>query len=107
MSKKAAKMAAAASGKNPRAALGGNSGISPKELKSFVDRIENLEEEKKGLSDDIKESYTAAKEKDYDPKVIKRLVADRRKDKEELRAFKDKLERYAFALDPELADVLS
>lgn len=94
-------------GENPRTVAGSNSGISPKVLKGIVDEIEVAEEEKRVIGEHIKEIYTAAKEKDYDVKVIRSLVADRRKDKEELRLFKEKREQYAFALDPELADVLS
>lgn len=105
--KKAAGKPADAESPNTRAIPGNNSGISPKVLKGIVDEIERAEDEKKDVADLIKDIYTAAKAKGYDVKVIRRLVSDRRKDKEKLREFKDKLEQYAFALDPELAEVLS
>jgi uncharacterized protein (UPF0335 family) len=81
--------------------------VSKTVLKSVVDRIETLEEEKQGTSDDIKEIYTEAKSKGLDVKTVRKLVAARRRDKEKLRAEKELMDIYAMALDPELADVLS
>lgn len=93
--------------KNERAVAGDNSGISGTQLKAFVDRIENLEEEKAALAEDIKEIYSEAKAVGFVPKIIKKIVANRRKDKEKLREEKELTEMYAFAIDPDLADVLS
>lgn len=47
-------------------------------LKSYIERIEALEEEKKGISDDIADVYKEAKNEGYDPAVMK-VVVKRRK----------------------------
>lgn len=86
---------------------GHNSGVSTKVLKDVVDRIERLEEEKAGISDDIKDIYAEAKAKGLDVKAVRFIIVQRRKDREQLRMFKEIVELYAFALDPELAEVLS
>ncbi len=49
-------------------------GAAGKRLKSFIDRIERLEEEKKGLADDIKEIYAEAKSVGFDPKIMRKLI---------------------------------
>lgn len=53
------------------------------QLKSIVERIERLEEEKKTISDDIKEVYAEAKGNGYDVKVLRKVVALRKRDLEE------------------------
>lgn len=50
----------------------------------FVERIENLEQDAKQISEDIKEVYAQAKAQGYDPKYIKQCVKLRAKDPEEL-----------------------
>ena len=49
-------------------------------LKSFVERIERLEEEKAALSGDIKEVYAEAKGNGFDTKALRKIVAIRRRD---------------------------
>ena len=53
------------------------------QLKSIVQRIERLEEEKKTISDDIKEVYAEAKGNGYDPKVLRKVIALRKRDLDE------------------------
>ena len=53
------------------------------QLKSIVQRIERLEEEKKTIADDIKEVYAEAKGNGYDVKVLRKVVALRRRDLDE------------------------
>ena len=53
------------------------------QLKSIVERIERLEEEKKTIADDIKEVYAEAKGTGYDVKVLRKVVALRKRDLEE------------------------
>lgn len=91
----------------PKAVAGHNSGVDGKLLKSVVERVVRLEEEKRGLTDDVKEIIASAKEKGLVPKIIRKLVAIELADKEKLREEKEMLDQYLFALDPELADVLS
>ncbi|HEV7324120.1 MAG TPA: DUF2312 domain-containing protein, partial [Bosea sp. (in: a-proteobacteria)] len=45
--------------------------VAGDQLKSIVQRIERLEEEKKTISDDIKEVYSEAKANGYDVKVLR------------------------------------
>jgi len=49
-------------------------------LKSFIERIERLEEEKKAISDDIKDVYAEAKGNGYDVKVMRKIVSLRKQD---------------------------
>lgn len=51
-------------------------------LLSIVERIEALEEERRGLAGDIKDIYAEAKSAGYDPKVLRAIVAERREDAE-------------------------
>jgi uncharacterized protein (UPF0335 family) len=53
------------------------------QLKSIVGRIERLEEEKAGISLDIKEVYSEAKANGFDAKAIRAIVRLRKLDKEE------------------------
>ena len=53
------------------------------QLKAIVERIERLEEEKKTISDDIKEVYAEAKGNGYDVKIIRKVIAIRKRDANE------------------------
>lgn len=44
------------------------------DLKSFIERIERLTEEKKAVAVDIKEVYASAKSAGFDPKVLRQIV---------------------------------
>lgn len=50
------------------------------QLKSIVQRIERLEEEKKTISDDIKEVFAEAKGHGYDVNVLRKVIALRKRD---------------------------
>ena len=52
-------------------------------LRQLVDRIERLEEEKKTIAEDIKEVYAEAKALGFDTKVLRKVIAMRRKDPQE------------------------
>jgi uncharacterized protein (UPF0335 family) len=61
-------------------------------LRQMVARIEKLEEEKKAVAEDIKESYAEAKGLGYDTKALRKVISLRkmeRKDREELEAMLD------------------
>ena len=47
-------------------------------LRLLIERIERLEEEKKGISDDIRDVYAEAKAVGYDPKIMRQIVRLRR-----------------------------
>lgn len=57
--------------------------IAKDQLKSFIERIERLEEEKKATADDIKDVYAEAKATGYDTKVLRKVVQIRKQDKNE------------------------
>jgi uncharacterized protein (UPF0335 family) len=59
-------------------------GIAGDRLKSFIERIERLEEEKKVLTADIKEVYAEAKGSGFDTKIMRQLIRLRRMDKDDL-----------------------
>lgn len=56
-------------------------GISAQRLKSFIQRIERLEEEKKTLGTDLKEVYSEAKSGGFDTKIMRQVVRMRKIDK--------------------------
>lgn len=80
-------------------------GIAGAQLKSIVERIERLEDEKAALADDIREVYTEAKSNGFDVKTLRALVRLRKKDaaeREEQQALLDLYLR-AMGMDAALA----
>ena len=57
--------------------------VAADQLRLFIERIERLEEEKKTIADDIKEVYAEAKGNGYDVKVLRKVVALRKRDLDE------------------------
>lgn len=47
---------------------------SDEQLRLFVERIERLLEEKKGIQDDVRDVYLEAKSQGYDPKIMRQIV---------------------------------
>lgn len=76
-------------------------GIAADRLRSFIERIERLEEEKKGLQDDIKDIYAEAKGTGFDVKIIRQIIRLRKKAKEERQEEEELLELYKSALGME------
>ena len=68
------------------------------QLRSFIERIERLHEEKKSLEDDLKEVYGEAKATGFDTKVMKKVVQLRKKDAAELEEEEAILDLYLSAL---------
>jgi uncharacterized protein (UPF0335 family) len=58
-------------------------GIAAEALRQFIDRIERLEEEKKNLSADIKDVYAQCKSQGFDTKIVRKIVALRKRDRQE------------------------
>ena len=58
-----------------------NQSDTVRQLSSYVSRIERLEEERKGLADDVKDIYAEAKSLGYDVKALRRVIARRKMDK--------------------------
>jgi uncharacterized protein (UPF0335 family) len=73
-------------------------GVAVERLKSFIERIERLEEEKRGLSGDIKEVYAEAKGSGFEPKIMRQIIKLRRMDKEEVDEEESLLDLYKRAL---------
>src|SRR5690606_14685437 len=68
------------------------------QLKAIVERIERLEEEKKTISDDIRDVYAEAKGNGYDVKALRAIVRMRKQDTEKRREQEAVLETYMHAL---------
>ena len=68
------------------------------QLKSIVERIERLEEEKSALSGDIKEVYAEAKGNGFDTKIIRKVVSLRKMDSTEREEIDALLDLYLSAL---------
>ncbi|MEL6962844.1 MAG: DUF2312 domain-containing protein [Pseudomonadota bacterium] len=73
-------------------------GTTADRLKSFIMRIERLEEDKKGIADDIKEVFGEAKGEGFDVKVLRKVIALRKKDPEERAEEEELLELYMSAI---------
>jgi uncharacterized protein (UPF0335 family) len=69
-----------------------------KQLKSFVERIERLEEEKKGISDDIRDVFAEAKGQGFDTKIMRQVIRLRKKDTAERQEEEALLDLYLHAL---------
>lgn len=48
--------------------------VSDEQLRLFIERIERMEEEKKGVADDIRDTYNEAKSQGYDPRIMRIVV---------------------------------
>ena len=73
-------------------------GIAGDRLKSFIERIERLEEEKKALQEDIKEVFAEAKGTGFDVKIMRQILKLRKMDKDDLDEQEALLDVYKRAL---------
>jgi uncharacterized protein (UPF0335 family) len=78
--------------------MAGTANFAKAKLKSFVERIEKLEEEKKATSDDIRDIYAEAKGNGFDAKALRSIVRMRKLDSDERREQQEVLETYMHAL---------
>jgi uncharacterized protein (UPF0335 family) len=58
-------------------------GVAGAQLKSLIERIERLEEEKRALGEDIKEVFAEAKGTGFEPKIMRQIIKIRKMDKDE------------------------
>jgi uncharacterized protein (UPF0335 family) len=72
--------------------------VAADQLRLFIERIERLEEEKKGIADDIKDVYAEAKANGYDTKTMRRVVALRKLETHTRQEMDALLETYRSAL---------
>jgi len=68
------------------------------QLKAIIERIERLEEEKKTISDDIRDVYAEAKGNGFEVKALRTIVRLRKQDVDERREHETILETYMHAL---------
>lgn len=73
-------------------------GVAADRLRSIVDRIERLDEERKALGADIKDIYAEAKSAGFDVKALRAMIRRRKQDKASLEEFDSLLEVYERAL---------
>jgi uncharacterized protein (UPF0335 family) len=76
----------------------GHNGIAGDRLRTFVERIERLEEEKAALTVDIREVYAEAKGNGFDTRIMRRIVKDRRAEAQDIQDFEEMLDLYRHAL---------
>lgn len=60
--------------------VGDNTGLAVDRLRSIIERVERLEEEKKALGSDIKDIFAEAKSAGFDVKVLRELIKIRKED---------------------------
>ena len=73
--------------------------IASDALRLLIERIERLEEEKKGLTDDIRDVYNEAKAVGYDPKIMRQIVRLRKMEAHDRQEMDAILETYRAALN--------
>ena len=72
--------------------------VAADQLRLFIERIERLEEEKKGIADDVKDVYAEAKANGYDTKTMRAIVRLRKMEKHARDEMDALLETYRNAL---------
>jgi uncharacterized protein (UPF0335 family) len=73
-------------------------GVAAEQLRSIVERIERLEEEKKALAEDIKDVYAEAKGNGFDVKILRKIISRRKRDQADIDEEETILELYLRAL---------
>jgi uncharacterized protein (UPF0335 family) len=74
------------------------SGVSGHQLKSFIEKIERLEQDKAEIAEVIRETFAEAKSEGFDVKVMRQLIRLRRMKKEEVEEQQELLDLYRHAL---------
>jgi uncharacterized protein (UPF0335 family) len=72
--------------------------VAADELRLLIERIERLEEEKKGISDDIRDVYSEAKARGYDAKIMRQIVRLRKMEAHDRQEMEAILDTYKSAL---------
>lgn len=73
-------------------------GFAKEQLKSFIERIERLEEEKKTIAEDIKDVFAEAKGNGFDVKALREILKRRRQDADQLAEHEAIVDLYMQAL---------
>ncbi len=82
--------------KKPRPGVVG--GVTPDQLKQYIERIENLEQTKANIASDVHEVYVEAKGNGFDTKIIRQIVRLRKMDPEQRAEQQELLELYLHAI---------
>lgn len=77
---------------------GGSYRVAADELRQFVERFERLEAEKRDIAEQQKEVMAEAKGRGYDTRVMRKVIALRKRDKEDIAEEEAVLEMYKAAL---------
>lgn len=70
-------------------------------IKSFIERVERMEEEKKAIAEDIKDVYAEAKATGFEPKILRKIVRMRKQNVEKRREEQELTELYCSAIGME------
>ncbi len=73
-------------------------GDNTKQLRTILERINRLEDEKKGISDDIKDVYAEAKGVGYNPAALKVIIRKQRQDKAKAAQLEAEVDAYMASL---------
>lgn len=73
-------------------------GVAAGELRQFIEQFEQLEAEKKDIAEQQKELMAEAKANGYDPKAMRKVIAERKRDKDDLAEEEAIVEMYRSAL---------
>lgn len=73
-------------------------GVSGTRLKSFIERVERLEEEKRAIAEDVKDVYGEAKASGFDAAIMRKIVSLRKKPLEKRREEEELVELYKSAI---------
>ena len=77
---------------------GGDYAVTADELKQFIERVERLEEEKRDVAEQIKEVMAEAKGRGYDTKIMRKVIALRRREADDIAEEEAILDMYKAAL---------
>lgn len=72
--------------------------VSADELRLLIERIETLEAEKQGIADDVKDTYSEAKSRGYDTKIMRQIVRLRKMKPDDRAEMEAILDTYKAAL---------
>lgn len=72
--------------------------VTADELRQFIERVERLEQEKRDLAEQVKEVMAEAKGRGYDTKVMRKVIALRKRDQNDIAEEEAVLEMYKEAL---------
>lgn len=79
--------------------------VTADELRQFIERYERLEAEKKDIADQQKEVMAEAKARGYDTKVMKKIIAERKREPDDIAEEEAILDMYRAALGMGASDI--